>query len=420
MRGKKWSIGLMRMALAVFTLTLLASRSWAAHREEVLHSFNNENGANPYASVIFGVAGNLYGTTFGGGEYGYGTAFELRPKAGGGWTEKLLHTFNFDGRDGYFPRAGLVIDAAGNLYGATLGGGSYNAGTVFELTPKADGHWTEKLVHSFNINGREGLSVYASLIFDASGNLYGTTVYGGSGSCNDGNGGLGCGVVFELTPNASGLWSEKVLYNFKNNGRDARYPVAGLTFDAVGNLYSTTEAGGTQDFGGLFELTPKAAGGWTEKVLHSFSELGRDGNSPLAGLIVDAAGNLYGTTFGGGAYGWGTVFEMSPGAGGGWKLKVLHTFPPSNGGPSAGLIFDASGNLYSTTNYGGAFGYGTVFEMTANADGGWTAKVLHSFNDNGKQGIEPAGLIIDAAGNLYGTTYLGGADNYGTVFEITP
>ncbi len=430
MQGKTLSIGL-RAVLAIIAATLFVTSTWAAAQERVLLNFNGQDGRLPQAGLIFDAAGNLYGTTEGGGTgsncgaFGCGTVFELTPAAGGGWTETVLYSFG-GSPDGADPLAGLIFDAAGNLYGTTGAGGTYDYGTVFELTPAAGGGWTETVLHNFNYNVTDGYYPYAGLIFDAAGNLYGTTSQGGTY-------GYGWGTVFELTPAAGGGWTEKVLHSFPDyNGTDGTSPYAGLIFDAAGNLYGTTSQGGTYIFRGtVFELTPAAGGGWTETVLHSFGN-GADADSPQAGLIFDAAGNLYGTTVEGGTgsnciFGCGTVFELTPAAGGGWTEKVLYSFN-ANGTdgyyPYAGLIFDAAGNLYGTTRYGGTssgcapYGCGTVFELTPAAGGTWTETVLHNFG-NGTDGATPlAGLIFDAAGNLYGTTSSGGTYGYGTVFEL--
>jgi uncharacterized repeat protein (TIGR03803 family) len=445
MRGKKFSIGL--KAVAIFAVTLLVTSTWAATNwhEKVLHSFNGTDGWSPEAGLIFDAAGNLYGTTeYGGtggncGAYGCGTVFELTPNGSGGWTETVLYSFcpQTGCTDGANPAAGLIFDAAGNLYGTTEYAGAYNSGTVFELTPNGSGGWTETVLYSFcsQANCTDGYGPLAGLIFDASGNLYGTTRDGGA---------YGYGTVFELTPTGGGGWTETVLHSFNQNGTDGAYPYAGLTFDTAGNLYGTTAYGGPYDyFGGhpgtVFELTPTAGGGWTETVLYSFCSQANcaDGLNPYAGLIFDSAGNLYGTTPVGGQ-GHGTVFELTPTAGGGWTEQVLLNFNGTDGNyPTAGLIFDAAGNLYGTTYEGGSWtgcsdgpnGCGTVFELTP-AAGGWTQTVLHSFNNTGTDahGYLPyAGLIFDAAGNLYGTTTGGGSgsncDPYfgcGTVFELTP
>ena len=277
--------------------------------------------------------------------------FELTPKAGGGWTEKVLHSFN--AKDGFVSYAALIFDAFGNLYGTTAGGGAYGDGTVFELTPKGGGGWTETVLHSFN--DKDGSAPYAGLIFDGAGNLYGTTLMGGH---------YVDGTVFKLTPKGGGGWTETVLHSFNDNGKDGFAPLAGLIFDEAGNLYGTTYGGGTYGYGTVFELTPKAGGAWTETVLHSCNDNGKDGYESYASLILDAPGNLYGTTSVGGAYGYGTVFELAPKAGGGWTETVLLSFNDKDGfSVLASLIFDASGNLYGTTYAGGAYGYGTVFEV---------------------------------------------------------
>jgi uncharacterized repeat protein (TIGR03803 family) len=413
MRSKRFSIGL-RAALAIFTVTVFVTSTWAATQEKVLHNFApthcEKDGADPYASLIFDASGNLYGTTTTCGAHSAGRVFELMPKAGGGWTEKALHDFNGNTKDGAEPYAGLIFDKAGNLYGTTLGGGAHGDGTVFELMPKAGGGWTEKVLHNFNFNV-DGYEPYAGLIIDASGKLYGTTSGGGA---------HGAGTVFELISKADGGWTEKVLHNFNSNAKDGREPYAGLIFDKAGNLYGTTFDGGAYGNGTVFELMPRAGGSWTEKVLHSFNSNGTDGTNSYASLIFDKAGNLYGTTLDGGAYGNGTVFELTPKAGGGWTEKVLYNFngnTKDGTNPYAGLIFDASGNLYGTTVVA-AQEYGTAFELIPKG-GRWTEKVLHTFNQ--KDGAEPyAGLIFDASGNLYGTTYQGGVDGAGTVFELTP
>ena len=417
MRGKKFSIGL-GTALTIFTVTLLVTSTWAATHESVLHSFNNNgtDGANPYATLAVDGAGNFYGTTVEGGIHNLGTVFELSPREGGGWTERVLHSFGH-GTDGTGPYANLVIDVVGNLYGTTQLGGIHNSGTVFELSPEEGGGWTEKVLHSFNDNGVDGSYPLAGLTFDAAGNLYGMTQQGGINSCD----GKNCGTVFELSPRQDGGWTETVLHDFNNNGRDGVNPQAGLIIDDSGNLYGTTYRGGIHNSGTAFELSPQQGGSWTETVLHSFGH-DSDGITPDANLTIDAAGNLYGTTYNGGIHGRGIAFELTPREGGGWTETVLHSFGNGSDGanPYAGLIIDANGNLYGTTLAGGIHTAGTAFELSPRQGGGWTETILHSFG-NGTDGNSPyAGLIFDAAGNLYGTTLEGGIHSYGVVFEITP
>jgi len=224
---------------------------------------------------------------------------------------------------------------------------------------------TETVLTSFNRNGKlvGGLEPAAGLIFDDAGNLYGTTAVGGTECAADD----GCGTVFKLTPKAGGGWAETVLHNFNFNGKDGINPWAGVIFDGAGNLYGTTLGGGAYGYGTVFELERTEAGGFAEKILHSFGKNASDGRTPYAGVILDAAGNLYGTTFAGGFFGAGAVFEVERTSGGGLPEKILHNFSNKGTGgsdPMAALIFDTAGNLYGTTFYGGAFGGGTVFEIT--------------------------------------------------------
>jgi len=361
---------------AIFQLAPGANDKWT---ETVLYSFNGADGAAPFADPVFDSAGNLYGTTQGGGAYGTGVVYQLTPGAGGTWTEAVLHSFNNNTQDGYHPYSSLVFDAAGNLYGTTSSGGNSacgaGCGTVFELTPGGNGTWTETLLHSFDKT--DGWDPSARLIFDAAGNLYGTTSDGGASGCGDN----GCGNVFELTPSTNGTWTETVLYNF-TGGSHGGNPIGGLVFDALGNLYD-------QNTPYVFRLAPSANGTWTEKVLYGV--VGSPG-----GLIFDAAGNLYGMEIMGGkpnckSHGCGTIFELVPGKSGKWNEKVLHSFNYDNKGkggywPYAGLIFDTAGNLYGTTLYGGSYHYctsglgcGTAFQLIPNTNGTWTEKVLHSF-----------------------------------------
>jgi len=403
--------------LIVTAISILTPGVWAQSTYKTLYKFTGKGGARPQGGVIFDTAGNLYGTGSG-GVYRHGVVFKLTPTADGSWTESVLYSFT-GGTDGGKPRAGLIFDQAGNLYGTAFRGGAYkDAGTVFKLTPNLDGSWTETVLYSFG-NGGGGAGPRAGLIFDAAGNLYGTTGFGGA---------YGGGVVFELTPNSDGSWAETVLYSF-TGGTDGMWPFAGVIFDAAGNLYGTTYFGGSgtaySGYGTVFELTPKAGGGWTEKVLHSFNL--KDGSFSVAGLIFDEAGNLYGTTGVGGdlscssGFGCGVVFKLAPNSNGGWDETVLHQFKGGKDGlaPQAGLIFDQAGNLYGTTVGGGAYGGGTVFKLAPNSKGGWDETVMHAFADH--PGANPeASLIFDAAGNLYGPTYGLGWPGHGSVFEITP
>jgi uncharacterized repeat protein (TIGR03803 family) len=412
--------------MVVIVLTLaLAPGAWAQGKYKTLHSFASCNrGCNPLGGLTFDQAGNLYGTTEYGGALSQGAVFKLTPNKDGSWSESILYSFT-GGSDGGFPVAGLIFDQAGNLYGTAWWGGAYNGGVAFRLAPNLDGSWTESVLYGFT-RGQDGGSPYAGLIFDAVGNLYGTTWVGGFG-CN-----AGCGVVFELTPNSDGSWTESVLHSFCSlkNCADGGLPLAGLIFDQAGNLYGTTAWYGAYGGGVVFRLTRNPDGSWTESVLHTFSR-GSDGGNPYAGVILDQVGNLYGTTEYGGfipnvggctEIGCGVVFRLTPNSNGGWKEKVLHQFTDGRdgGNPVAGLIFDQAGNLYGTTESGGGeFRYGVVFELAPNSNGGWKERLLWAFEDN-PGALPDAGLVFDAAGNLYSTTIGDGTKTFGSVFEITP
>jgi uncharacterized repeat protein (TIGR03803 family) len=416
MRNQIRSIRFTLLFVAV-GLMLIATFA-AAQTESVLYNFtpNGIDGNSPIAGLTWGAGGNLYGTTYDGGRYLGGTVFQLSPQSGGGWTETLLHTFG----TGQQPWGPLTADSAGNLYGTTTGGGSFGKGIVFEISPVSGGGWTYKRLHAFG-NGKDGFDPMGGLVLDAAGNLYGTT--GGGGAYDD-------GTVFELTPGTGGFWTEKILHHFHPSALDGYYPVSGLTFDGSGNLYGTAMKGGTNPgssglgAGTIFKLTP-SSGGWTYKTIHEFNI--KNGENPEGALLVDAAGNLYGTTTIGGAYQSGTAFELSPtGAGGGWVETILHSFNDSTSvsdgyNPYPGLIADGSGNLYGTTYVGGS-GYGIVFKLTPTTSG-WTETILHTFFPGypDYDGIRPyGGVIFDGSGDLYGTTSSGGPNGTGTIFEITP
>jgi len=386
--------------------------------ENVVYNFAGGSDPKlPYAGLIFDKSGNLYGTTELGGTNSQGTVFEITPTSNGSWTETVL--YNFTGStDGGQPYGSLVFDAAGNLYGTTNFGGSANCnmgcGTIFKLTPGSAG-WTETVLYTFT-GGSDGREPYARLLFDAGGNLYGTTLLGGNiGSvCSS-----GCGTVFKLTPGSSG-WTESVLYAF-HGAADGASPYDGLVFDGSGNLYGTAGAGGASGCGVIFKLSPGSSR-WTERVLHAFKGVG-DGKYSYGDLILDSTGNLYGTAYQGGV-GYGVVFELMLNTNGRWTEKALHTFSNAPAGnPVAGLVMDTAGNLYGTVMLGATEtscgdGCGSLFKLSPVSGGSWTYKMVHVFGQ-GTDGYHPTGdLILDSAGNLYGTTQAGGAQGSGMVFEI--
>jgi uncharacterized repeat protein (TIGR03803 family) len=417
------------MAVAIL-LMVAASQPALAQTLTELHDFLGTEGANPTAGVTMDAAGNLYGTTQYGGTGGYGEVFKLVHRGSAWILNPLYNFPSYQsGDDGAEPYAGVTVGPDGNLYGTTIfGGGSARFGTVFKLSPPASVcrstlcPWTETVLYRFT-GGSDGAVPYGPVVFDSAGNLYGTTVSGGASSCFSGQ---GCGVVFKLTRSGSG-WTETVLHTFLD-APDGSNPGSGLVFDQAGNLYGTTGNGGTGSCGTVFQLMPSGSG-WTENVLHSFDSSG-DGCNPAGGLIVDHTGNLYGTTvFSPGNNGNGTVFELTS-SGGQWTYTFLSNILEQYfgiTGPFGPLAMDATGNLYGTTfgsgnAYGSGFceyGCGTVFKLTPSA-GGWSFNLVYEFTGD-VDGAQPtAGVILDRDGNLYGTASSAGAGGYGTVFEITP
>jgi uncharacterized repeat protein (TIGR03803 family) len=340
----------------------------------------------------------------------------------------VLHTFT-GGKDGSYPDSNLTADAAGNLYGTTQIGGADGAGTVFELSPGPNDKWQFSVIYTFT-GGTDGGNPLGSLVFDAAGNAYSTTSSGGAN---------GLGVVFELTPPPQGApaktWTESVLYSFQGGSNDGAAPFGNVVFDSAGNLYGTTSIGGlthlgcalpAKGCGTIFELSPSGAGSWSERILHRFRDAFGEGAAPRAGLVIDALGNLYGTTYDGGnndecgGYGCGTVFELLPPAAGKkhWIFKNLIDFNGADAAlPAGGLTLNA-GALYGTTNYGGAYNKGVVFSFTQDS-GRWKFSTVYSFN--GLDGLQPSGnLAFDSNGNLYGATYEGGANDWGSIFQLVP
>lgn len=418
-------LGTLVAALLLIEVALaLSPGAWAQSNYKTLHRFTRgKDGIFPSAGLVFDQAGNLYGTAFAGGNEGCyfgngcGLVFKLVPIADGSWMESVLYSFTGLGNDGANPQGGLIFDREGNLYGTTRLGGAHNSGTVFKLQPNPDGSWVESVLYGFT-GGKDGGTPYAGLMFDPAGNLYGTTYSGGANKA---------GTVFKLRPHTGGNWTESVLYSFCSlpGCADGSGPWGGLISDQGGNLYGTTW--GYE--GAVFRLEPHPGGNWTESVIYSFCSLNLcgDGAYPMAALILDSAGNLYGTaSLGGVAGGHGVAFELTPDADRTWSEKVLRDFTSDEDGsyPEASLMFDVAGNLYGTTVGGGDYrscngGCGVVFKLIPDSNGRWNETVLHRFLD--QPGVGPvAGVIFDAAGNLYGTTYGDYIPSFGSVFEIMP
>lgn len=391
-------------------MTMLAPTYTLAQTETLLHSFTGQpDGQFSYAPLIFDSAGNLYGTTSGGGSHGGGTAFKLTPNGSGGWTEAALYNFGSSSVDASEPNGGLIFDSAGNLYGTTVYGGTYGYGTVFELRLNG-GHWAEKILHSFNDNGKDGFYPQSSVGLDSAGNVYGTTTEGGTA-----NG----GIVYELVSGNGGQYTERIVHSFANPQNQQANDSHPLIFDAAGNLYGVSMIGGKNSSGVAFELMPQASGGWKYKVLWNFG--GVSGEYPRSNLLFDSAGNLYGTT-NAGDNGYGTLYELSPAANGQWTEKTLVAFDTFGLAeyPLGEIAFNPAGDILGTSFIGGPGSLGTVWEASPAGGGSWTTTVLHDFG-SGTDGYYPVGgVVVDSSGNVYGTTSVGGTASLGTVWEVTP
>jgi uncharacterized repeat protein (TIGR03803 family) len=394
--GSKFSSVELFSAFAVaLTLCALALPRAQAQTFNVVYNFTGGNdGGSPLDGFIADSSGNLYATTFYGGASSNGVVFEISASG----TETVLHTFA-GGSDGQNPEGGLLLDKSGNLYGTTTAGGTYGAGTIFKITSAGE----ETVLHSFG-GAKDGSAPQAGLTETSGGILVGTTTAGGA---------YGNGAVFTLTLNSkTQQWTEKVVYSF-GKGKDGTVPVAGVTLDKLDNVYGTTSAGGAYGYGIVFELDRAAE---KEIILHNFQD-GDDGAVPYAGLIADSSGNFYGAATEGGSGGGGAVFELTP-ANGTWTFNVIYSNPGWGiSGSFRNLVMDASGNIYGTTHCDGSYDAGTVYELTPSS-GTWNFTQLYVFT-GGSDGLYSFTNPVLVQNHLYGTTNQGGADGAGVVWEVT-
>ena len=401
------------LALAILLMLALCGAA-QAQTFTVLHYFTGQaDGGMPLGTPTMDAGGNFYGTTYYNGSTGWGTAYKLAP-AGSGYVLTTLYTMGAGGpTDGQNSYGNLVFNH-GTLYGAAWEGGANNFGTVFSLRPSPRAFPVSALspmwptwLHSFNYWDGQ-YPFFGDLTIDSQGNLYGTTMDGGS---------YGQGTVYKVSPSGYG-WTLQTLYNFAPGGSVGAFPVSGVTVDAAGNLYGTTTKGGTSNKGVVYQVTPSGVG----TVLYNFTG-GDDGSFPMAGVILDALGNLYGATSVDGTAGGGAVFELSPGEGG-WTYSLI--YPITGWGYESqlgtgiwrNLIMDPAGNLYGVTCPMETGYYSTIFKLTPGA-GGWSYTTLYTFTNGADGSMSEAGLIRDAQGNLYGVAD-GGIYNYGLFFQLTP
>jgi uncharacterized repeat protein (TIGR03803 family) len=403
----------LRRAVAVLAVALFAFAAATlpafAQTETILYSFCPQKGCAdgniPSSGLIRDSPGNFYGVAEEGGTNGQGVVFKLTPKG----TESVLYSFGAVPNDGIGPQGQLSLDTQGNLYGTTVMGGSNDTsrggdGTVFKLSP--DG--TETILHNFGATSTDGIQPQSGVVMDAEGNLFGTTYYGGV---------YGAGTVFRVTPEGV----ETKVHSFANNSTDGGYPWSAPIIDTNGNLYGTTRLGGTGgggiSFGGtVFEISRN--GGYS--VLHNFAGLPTDGSLVEASLTLDSQGNLYGATYGGGSYDAGTVFRLARGSNGSWDETILYNFTlqyPTCQSPVSAVLFDAKGNLYGTTWTGGSGEEGCVYKISPAGK----LTIVHAFGPS-HDGESPDGNLLFSQGNLYGVTLFGGNYDvgYGAIFKIKP
>lgn len=415
-RSWKWATSSGWALATMLALAVMVTLSTQAQTFNVIHNFTGgRDGANPGTALTMSTGGVLYGTTYSGGE-GYGGVFKLKP-TGSGWIVNPLYVFT-GGTDGGKPFGALVIGHDGNLYGVTEFGGTptVNVGVVYKLQPSPTFcrtvicFWNETVLYTFGGHS-DGSYPEGRVLFDQAGNIYGIT--------NDYETGQD-GTVWELTPSGGG-WAKTILHTFAGPPTDGSLPTSGVITDSTGNLYGTTAAGGSTDNGTVFRLTPSGSG-WAENLLYSFQ--GRnDGDIVFAGLIFDdQSGNLYGASSNDGSIGGGAAFELTP-SGSGWTFNPLCSFPGVRGyegGPRDSLTMDSAGNLYGTRVGNAAPNdYGSVFKLTF-VDGICSYHSLHDFTGRSDGGYPFGTVVLDSAGNIFGTASIGGANGMGVVFEITP
>jgi uncharacterized repeat protein (TIGR03803 family) len=380
---------------------ILPSTAYAQYTETVLYNFgiNSADAEIPEGQLTMDASGNVYGAA-------RNAVFELTPN-GGSYTNNVLHTFLGSNGDGEYANGGLVFDANGNVFGSTNRGGTYGDGTIFELSPNGSGGYNETILYNFT-GSTDGELPTGGLIADSAGNLYGTAARGGAN---------GLGTIFKIFNTVNYGWQEKTLYSF-TGGADGSIP-GSLIADSAGNFYGLAFTGGSSSCtcGTVFKLSPSQ--GWRFTVIHEFDFT--DGGYPEGTLTLDSAGNLYGGTLEGGSTGYSVIYQLSP-MGGTWRMSILHTFTAKyDGADSAGyLTIDAAGNVYGTTTTGTETAYGTAFELSPMAGGGWGYKRLHGFTGGLDGGSPQSSLFVDAAGNVFSAAPLGGTFGEGVFFELSP
>ena len=394
-------------ATAVFVLSLAAATAATTH---VISSFEEDEGEYADTDLETDSAGNIYGTTVLGGDFAGGTVFQLS-RTPNGWVHTVLYSFS-GGADGGEPYKGVTIDREGNLYGTAVTGGSGSCeggcGVAYKLT-NSGGTWTQTVIHAFT-GAEDGSGPGARVTVDRVGNVHGMAPTGGA---------YGLGTIYKIHPGPNGAWTFTVIHAF-TGGADGSTGSAGRMIFRDGHLYGAATTGGTYGSGVVFQLTPQAVGEWLFRTIYSFRGQ-PDGSFPYGALLFDGAGNIYGTTYYGGANGVGAVYKLSRRLVGEWSEKLLYSFQEGSDGnsPISNLVFDSIGNLYGTTSEGG-LGRGTIFKLRPLPGGQWAERVVHAFEGPPDGAFSYNGMVVDAFGNFYGATVHGGNNDDGSVYKFTP
>jgi uncharacterized repeat protein (TIGR03803 family) len=390
------------VALSVTTVT--------ATTTDVIFSFEEDEGEYADTDLETDGAGNIYGTTVLGGDFGSGTVFQISPTPNG-WVHTLLYSFT-GGADGGEPYKGVTLDRDGNLYGTAVTGGSGSCeggcGVIYKLINRK-GTWTQKVIHAFT-GGDDGSGPGSRVTVDRAGNVYGMTPTGGA---------FGLGTIYHIRPPSSVASSFNVIHAF-TGGADGSSGSAGRMILHDGHLYGAATTGGSNGSGVVFELTLRPLGGWDFRTIYTFQGQ-PDGSFPYGALLFDGSGNVYGTTYYGGANGIGAVYKLSPQPVGEWTEEVIYSFQEGTDGnsPISNLVFDKAGNLYGTTSEGG-LGSGAIFKLSPGGAGNWTETIVHAFAGPPDGGFSYNGMVVDVLGNFYGATVHGGENDDGCVYKFTP
>jgi uncharacterized repeat protein (TIGR03803 family) len=395
-------------ATPLFVIALSLATATAT-TTDVIFSFEEDEGEYADTDLETDSAGNIYGTTVLGGDFGSGTVFQLRATPNG-WVHTVLYSFT-SGADGGEPYKGVTLDREGNLYGTTVTGGSGNCeggcGVVYKLI-NSGGTWTQTVIHAFT-GGDDGSGPGARVTVDQAGKIYGMTPTGGA---------YGLGTIYKIHQ-AGGAWKFKVIHSF-TGGDDGATGSAGRMILRRGRLYGAATAGGAHGSGVIFELSPRGVGEWDFRTIYAFKGQ-PDGSFPYGALLFDPSGKIYGTTYYGGANGIGAVYELSPQRMGEWDENVIYSFQDGTDGnsPISNLVFDTAGNLYGTTSEGG-LGSGTIFKLSPVGGGQWIESVVHAFEGPPDGAFAYNGMVVDRFGNFYGATVHGGDDDDGCIYQFTP